>query len=157
MKKETFKDFSIQDRKFRILKFDPWTGSWIAFSIMTNLLPFGIEKLAGISSISSSRSMMGKSDFLALEQDCLKFVHEFVITNGITSPDPIPVIMEGGTLVTEMDTVLMISLIVQVLSFNVQSFFDQLDGITSLLPPALQEKVKGLNLSDSKNPGKASA
>lgn len=156
MKRETFKDIEIQGRKFRVLKFDPWTGSWLAFSLMTNLLPFGIERMAGVSGLPG-RPMMNKESFLAFELDCLKFVQEFITINGVFANDPIPIVMESGSFVSEMDTVLLVTLVGHALAFNVQSFFDQMDGIISLLPPALQEKIQGLNLSGSESSGKTFA
>jgi hypothetical protein len=142
----SFKDVEISGRKFRVGKFDAQTGSYIAFKLTTQVLPFGLDaKMGGIVSLLSNRKPMSKEEFIELQTDCLKVCSEVIEKNGAQAT--LSVLMEDGSFGIEdlkQDAMTVIMLTIHALMFNVTSFFgeDALKG--------LAEKLQGLSLFNAK-------
>lgn len=121
MKRETYKIFEFEERKFRIGKFDAMTGSYIAYQLMGQLLPMGL-KLDGIPSAPAGSKTMNKEDFKELQTECLKVCEEMLPAG------PSPVINENGSWGIEdiqKDAKTALALTVQSLMWNVADFFDE--------------------------------
>ena len=128
-KRETFTTFETKGRKFKIDKFDAYTGSYIAYTLLTEALPMGIGNKLGIP-ISGAQKKMSKDDFIALQKDCLKHVSE-KLQAGDT-----PIIDDNGNWSVadlEKNSSLVLALTVKVLMYNVESFFDA-DLLDSINP-----------------------
>jgi hypothetical protein len=144
--RETFKDVEISGRKFRIRKFDAQTGSYIAFKLTTQVLPFGMDaQMGGIVGLLSNRKPMSKEEFFELQNDCLKVCSELIEKDGAQAT--LAVMMADGSWGVdglESDAMTVIMLTIHSLMFNVTSFFgeDALKGLT--------EKLQGLSLFNAK-------
>lgn len=123
MKRETTKDIELNGRKFRIKKFDALTGSYIAFQLLTVMLPGGMDKQIG--NLPEGRPAMSKKDFIAIQKDCLSVVQEIVKKEN--AEFPLNVILESGAWGVEGladDTITVLSLTIHALIHNVAGFFD---------------------------------
>ena len=121
MNRETFKDVEIGKRNFRISKFDALTGSYIAYTLMTEALPMGLNTKAGIP-LSREMKLMSKQDFKELQISCLNVCEE-KLPAGLQ-----PIFDESGrwaVIGIEHDTAIVLTLTIQALMFNVKSFFDE--------------------------------
>ncbi|MHB9057144.1 MAG: phage tail assembly chaperone [Paludibacteraceae bacterium] len=120
-KRDLYKDFEFGGRNWRIGKFDAMTGSYIAYKLMAELLPMGIGQQAGIP-VSSSAKPMSKADFMELQRDCLLVCEEMLPAG------PAPVIDKSGNFGVvglEHDVKIVMALTIQVLVWNITSFFDE--------------------------------
>ena len=134
-KREISKDVEIGGRKFRISKFDALTGSYIAYKVMTQMLPM-LSGLQGspddpgkvsavISGLMQGKASMSKADFIDLQRDCLSVCSEVKMVG--SQEAPVRILLENGSwgvegLENDVSTVLMLT--VHALFFNLQSFFD---------------------------------
>lgn len=131
MKRESFKDIDIGNRKFRVHKFDALTGSYVIYTVLTQVLPMGlgnqIEELADNAKDSiKSMPIMPKEQFMELQRDCLRACSEIIMTGNTVAP--IPILMSDGRWGVEdlsHDAALAMMLTIQVLGYNVKSFFDE--------------------------------
>jgi len=134
-KREPFKIVELAGKKFRIGRFDALTGSYIAFTVMTKMLPMIAELMGGKSEtpdvnalaagMMSSRASMSKADFLSLQKDCLSVCHEMQMAGTVEAP--VAVMMESGAWGVadlEFDVSTVMALTVHALFFNVSSFFE---------------------------------
>jgi hypothetical protein len=123
--RELFKDIDVGDRKFRINKFDALTGSYVVYTILTQVLPMGIGKqIEGISE-TGNMPAMSKEKFIDLQKDCLRACSEIKPVGGQVVP--VPILMADGRwgvedLENDAPTVMILT--IQVLGYNVQSFFE---------------------------------
>jgi len=128
VQRETFKDITIGSRKFRLNKFDALTGSYIVYTLLTQILPMGLdEKVEGLAGQDrSSLPTMSKDSFISLMRDCLKVCSEIKMVNNIVAPVPI-MLGDGRWAVPDLetDTVTVMLLTVQALGFNVTDFFTE--------------------------------
>ena len=132
----TTKDIELNGRKFRIGKFDAFTGSYIAYTLMAEMMPGGLNKAVGAPQ-SNTAKKMSREDFSQLQKDCLNICAE-VLPAGKT-----PIIDDSGKFAViglENDTATVLTLTIQVLIFNVTSFFDE-----SLLA-SIAEAMSGMSL-----------
>lgn len=123
MKRETTKDIELAGRKWRIKKFDALTGSYIAYKLLSQMLPGGMDKQLG--NMPEGRAVMSKEDFVALQKDCLSVVQELKPAGNTELP--VAVILSSGKWGVEGledDTVTVLSLTIHALVFNVAGFFD---------------------------------
>ena len=123
MKRETTKDVELAGRKWRIKKFDALTGSYIAYKLLSQMLPGGMDKQLG--NMPEGRAVMSKEDFVALQKDCLSVVQELKPAGNTELP--VAVILSNGKWGVEGledDTVTVLSLTIHALVFNVAGFFD---------------------------------
>jgi len=154
-KREPFKIVEIAGKKFRIGRFDALIGSYIAFTVMTKMLPMIAELMGGKSEtpdvnalaagMMSSRASMSKADFLSLQKDCLSVCHEMQMAGTVEAP--VAVMMESGAWGVadlEYDVGTVLALTVHALFFNVSSFFEEatLKGFANV--------AQGLNFSSAK-------
>jgi type III secretion system FlhB-like substrate exporter len=142
-KREETKDVDIAGRKFRIRKFEAFTGSYIAYKIIGQIAPSAINN--GSDNISKAITSMNKEDFISIQKDCLKMVQE--IKQAGNNEIPMQIILENGKWGVEgleNDAITVMALTIQVLVFNVSSFFDadRLKELTSSL--------SGLTFADAK-------
>lgn len=130
-KKETFKDIVLAGKKYRVVKFDALTGSFIAYQVMTKMLP-AIMKMQSASpeqqaaGIMSGAQSMGKEEFIAFQKDCLSVCYEMQNVGGQEVPSPV-IMADGRLAVAELkeDVMTVLSLTIHALLFNVTSFFDE--------------------------------
>lgn len=122
MKRETTKDIELAGRKWRIKKFDALTGSYIAYKLLSQMLPGGMDKQLG--NMPEGRAVMSKEDFVALQKDCLSVVQELKPAGNTELP--VAVILSSGKWGVEGledDTFTVLSLTIHALVFNVAGFF----------------------------------
>lgn len=143
---ETFKDVELQKRKFRIGKFDALTGSYVAFVVISQLAPLlGKEgNVEGEKIVTSAPSILPKEVFFEIQKSCLQVCSEIVMVGNVVTPMPV-MLKDGrwGIDGIENDAGLAMMLTVQVLGFNMQSFFagNALEGFKS--------GISQLNLSNA--------
>jgi hypothetical protein len=126
--RETTKQIEIGDRKFIIGKFDALTGSYIIYTLLTQILPMGLGKsIEGLPENEGNTSLptISKEQFSEIQKDCLKCCSEIQPVGGQVIPVPV-MLKDGrwGVENLEQDALTVTLLTVQVLGFNVQSFFD---------------------------------
>jgi hypothetical protein len=142
--RETSKVVEIGDRKFQIGKFDALTGSYVIYTLLTQILPMGLgAKIEGLPTNSNSKPpegdnnqsdmgflkdlkipLMSKETFVELQKDCLRVCSEIKPTGDIVAP--MPVLMADGRWGVEdlqKDAPTVMALTIQVLGYNVQDFF----------------------------------
>lgn len=126
--RETFKDVTISNRKFRLNKFDALTGSFVIYTLLTQILPMGLgKKIEGLESQDKSNlPVMTRERFTELQIICLKACSE--IKPAGNSIVPVPIMMADGRWGVEdleNDAPLVVALTVQILGYNAQSFFGE--------------------------------
>jgi hypothetical protein len=133
MKRETFKEVEVSERKFRIGRMDALTGSYITTLVLMQILPFGDSQVTGGN--ANSRSLMNKETFLDVQRECLKVVSELKSVGGNTAPLPV-MLYDGrwGVEGLEDDTVAVMTLTIHTLIFNIADFF-QGDALNNLIKP----------------------
>jgi hypothetical protein len=129
--KETFKDIEIGGRNFRINKFDALTGSYIMYTLLTQILPMGLgKKIEGLADVAPEGSgvsipAMSKETFTGLQKDCLQACSEVRSVGGVFLP--VQVLMKDGRWGVEdleNDAPMAMMLTIQALGYNAQSFFE---------------------------------
>ena len=148
MERAKEKTVELFGRKFKIKKFDAFTGSYILFTIMQKVLPAGMEnQIPGENSASLSetlpqnRSSMTKQEFTKLLRDCLT-----VVSETLPAGDR-PVFNENGTWgLNDMEdnAPLVLLLAVNVLIFNIGDFFAA-NGLSEL-----RKSLSGLSRANIK-------
>ncbi len=148
-KRETHKDITIDEIKYRIEKFNPLIGGYILFNLLTGVIApvlpmiklppwlqdFIVSKTKGIS------TKFNKDEFIELEKDLLSVVkYEDKIEDKSIF---IPIIRPDGTfnldkLTDDLSTVLV--LMGHVISFNSSGFFGE--AIAENIP----DLMKGQNM-----------
>lgn len=127
-KRETAKLVDIDDRTFRISKFDPLLGNYILLQLVQFILPFGLSEKIGVPDALTSnvnQSVMNKAQFLELQRDILSVCEE-VLPAGET-----PVVREDGTYgIIGFTSTIAIRLLIASITFNFSDFFD-VSGLTS--------------------------
>ncbi len=140
-KRDLYKEFEFRGRKWRIGKFDAMTGSYVAYKLMSEVLPMaGVSNQLGVAAPPGSPTM-SKQDFMELQKDCLSVCAE-LLPGG-----PAPVLNGNGSWGVsdvEFDAVAVLALTIQTLIWNLASFFDE-----SLLA-SLAEGLSALNLPIAK-------
>lgn len=150
-KREKSKDVVLNDRKFRINKFDAQTGSYIIYQLFTNFIPMlGSLKLDKLSLdmkpeelgsiLPKALPMLPKDQFFKLQQDCLEVCYEITDVGGVETP--VKVIMVDGRFGVEDledDVFAVMALMIHSLIFNVSGFFGE-SGLKGL-----GETFKGLS------------
>lgn len=129
-KRETTKVVELGGRKWQIEKFDALTGCFIAYKLLTQLVGSGVDEqlaaqMPGLPSLPKGRTVMGKAEFMELQRDCLSVVKELKDVGGV--PAPVPVLLANGGWGVEGladNTMLVMTLTIHALVFNVSSFFD---------------------------------
>lgn len=137
-KKRTMYDpFDFGGRKWRVGKFNAMLGSYIAYKLMSEILPMGLGAKIGLPASTSSGKTMSKKDFFELQRDCLSSCEELL------DAGPTCVLNEDGSwavIDVEYDAPLVLALTIKVLAWNVTSFFDKsllasLAGALNMIPP----------------------
>ena len=123
-KRETEKMFEVEGRKFKIVKFDAMTGSYVAFKLFTKALPMGLGSIMSDVEVplDASKVEMSRKEFKELQIDCLNVCYEVVDSNVI------PVMNENGgfrSIGLEKDTKVVMALTIHALTFNVKDFFGE--------------------------------
>ena len=131
-----FKIIEFEDRNWRIGKFSAQVGSYIAYSLMGEILPMGIT-IDGIPKAPAGSKIMSKSDFIDLQNDCLKICSEMLPAG------PATVLNENGSWGVEdieNNPKLALVLMIQALMWNITDFFDEnlllslATGLSGILP-----------------------
>lgn len=129
-KRQNSKLIDINERTFKINKFDPLMGNYILLQLVQFVLPFGISDKFGVPEAitsSVSRVNMSKKDFLELQRDILSVCSE-VLPAGDT-----PVVREDGTYgIIDFTSQIAIQLLIATVTFNFSDFFGE-NGLSSLL------------------------
>lgn len=144
MKRETCKYIALKGRKFRIDKFDALTGSYIAYKLMAQMLPGGLDKQIS-DKMPKGRTVMSKEEFVDLQRDCLAVCKEIVTAGG--NEMPMPVVMANGSWGVaglEDDTITVMTLTINALVFNVAGFFEG-DALKELT-----QSLSGISLYNAK-------
>jgi hypothetical protein len=143
MARTTEKIVELQGRKFKISAFDAFTGSYIAFTLFSKMMPMGMEdKVTGVlkaegksvdATLPQGRALMTKGEFFAFQKDCLGVVSE------VLKGREAPILNANGSWGVddiEKNTVLVMLLTIHSLAFNVSAFFS--DGGLKELRTSLQ-------------------
>ncbi|TWH46331.1 phage tail assembly chaperone [Sporomusa sp. KB1] len=125
-KREDHKIVELAGRKWRIEKFDALTGCYIAYKVMGQVLPMGMDALVKGEAANTivpgpKLPVMSRQEFTELQFDCLGVCYE------VLPAGKAPVIGENGAWGVaglENDTVTVMTLTVHALIFNISSFFD---------------------------------
>nr|DAP01125.1 MAG TPA: tail assembly chaperone protein [Caudoviricetes sp.] len=135
MNRETEKIIEVMGRKFKIGKFDAFTGSYILFQLFEKIVPMGLEAKIPTAEgkslqqeLPKNRMAMDKEEFVKLQRDCLSVISE------ILPAGPRPIFNENGSWGLndiEHNTPLVILLTIHALAFNVGDFFAA-GGLTEL-------------------------
>jgi hypothetical protein len=147
--RETSKIVTIKGDRWKIGKFDARTGSYIAYKLLFQLLPMGMElnlqKVAIESgqsfTLPEGRSTMSKDEFIEIQTECLLVCSKLIMVGEVETA--MPILMQGGRWGIEGisdDIFLVMMLTIHCLAFNVSGFFDE-DTLKEL-----KENVKGLSL-----------
>jgi hypothetical protein len=130
MVKELYKDVTIGNRKWRVGRFDALTGAYVAYKLLTQILPMGLEgKIPGLTEQSEAREnlpQMTKADFTSLMKDCLRVCSELKMLNNVIAP--VGVLMSDGRWAVadlEHDTLTVMLLTIHTLGFNISDFFSE--------------------------------
>lgn len=135
-KRENFKDIELDGRKYRIKKFDAWTGSYIAYQLINLALPPMLKglltnmgmPLAASEDILPNESpgrVMSKKEFISLQKDCLEVCYEVIEVEG-GKPQINPVMNENGSFRSiglEDNAGMVLALTAWALLFNIEGFF----------------------------------
>lgn len=130
-KRETYKDITLNDRRWRIGKFDARTGSYIIMKLVPFLLSAGLSNMAQISMediamrIGALITRFSKAEFYELQNDCLSVVKEVTEVDG--KEVALPLMLASGKWAVkdiEDDTLLILALTTQALVFNITGFFE---------------------------------
>jgi len=134
VKRELFKDIELGGRKWRIGKFDAFTGSFMLIKVTSIISPLlknidfkDVKKASDISGLNFTEMLAGitnlsEQDFNYIQKKCLGVCCECL------PADFTPVLNENGTfgvMELENDTSTVLGLTVHALMFNVTSFFDE--------------------------------
>lgn len=129
-KRQNSKLIDINERTFKINKFDPLMGNYILLQLVQFILPFGISDKVGVPEAlaeSVNRVNMSKKDFLELQRDILSVCFE-----ALPAGDA-PVVREDGTYgIIDFNSQIAIQLLIATVTFNFSDFFGE-SGLTSLL------------------------
>ena len=120
-KREEHKILELAGRKWRIEKFDALTGSYIAYQLMSQMLPGDLDAQVTDGQAPKNRPLMSKQEFGNLQLDCLAVCYE------VLPAGKAPVIGENGAWGVaglENDTVAVMALTIHALIFNIAGFFD---------------------------------
>lgn len=120
-KREDHKILELADRKWRIEKFDALTGSYIAYQLMSQMLPGGMDAQVTEGLAPKNRPMMSKQEFGNLQLDCLHVCYE------VLPAGKAPVIGENGAwgvVGLKNDAITVMALTIHALVFNIAGFFD---------------------------------
>lgn len=130
-KRVTEKVVELQGRKFKIKKFDSFTGSYILFQILEKVLPMALENQAKVktgegqeqslaSLLPKGRMPMNKQEFTDLMRDCLSVVAELLPAGETPVFNP-----NGSWRLNDIshNTALALGLVIHSLVFNLGDFF----------------------------------
>ena len=129
-KRQNSKLIDINERTFKINKFDPLMGNYILLQLVQFVLPFGISDKVGLPDAllnSVSRVGMSKKDFLELQRDILSVCSE------VLPAGDAPVVREDGTYgIIDFNSQIAMQLLIVTITFNYSDFFGE-NGLSSLL------------------------
>lgn len=129
MARENSKIIEVGKRKFKIEKFDAFTGSYIAFTLMEKFLPMGLEQKAGFQNMPKNRTLLSREEFIKMQKDCLSVVSEVLPARSA------PILNENGSWGVndiERNTQLVLILTIHSLAFNIADFFGG-EGLKELM------------------------
>jgi hypothetical protein len=130
--RETERVISIGSRKWKVKKFDALTGSYIALKLMSKISNIAIGIVSGgltdpaliAMSIANELGSFSKAEFNEIQNECLHVCFSITEAGGkdIESPIRLP---DGrwGVGGLEDDSLMIMTLVSQVLVFNLTSFF----------------------------------
>lgn len=147
--REEFKMVDVGGRSFKIKKFDALTGSYIAYQLMSHLLPIMSKGKGDIQALlSSGIPIMPRDTFLELQKDCINVCSEVTVLNGV--PVDLPLMMADGRWAVDglaTDTVTVMTLTIQTLVFNVSSFFDKMGSLFPGMPDPMKDQISSISKS----------
>ena len=119
-KRENRRVVTLSGRQWAIKKFDAFTGSYIAYALLGQMLPGGMDSMVRGETSEKPTSIMSKKDFISIQKDCLSVCYE------VLPAGDIPIIGENGNWGVqniENDSSTVIALTIHALLFNISSFF----------------------------------
>ena len=129
-KRQNSKLIDINERTFKINKFDPLMGNYILLQLVQFVLPFGISDKVGVPDAVTnnvSRVNMSKKDFLEFQRDILSVCSE------VLPAGDAPVVRDDGTYgIMDFTSQIAIQLLIATITFNFSDFFGE-NGLSSLL------------------------
>jgi hypothetical protein len=146
MIREECKELTLSDRKFLIEKFDAMTALYIAYQIMSQMLPGGLDKqVSGMlpSGAQDNRKMMTEDEFKSLMKKCLSVCYEDLPAG------PAQVIRGNGgwgVMNIEKNLGIVLPLVINAIMFNVQGFFEG-GALTELKASLADINLPGVSMS----------
>lgn len=134
-KRKTEDIFEIDGRKFILTKFDPLTGNYVLFKLLSYVLPFGLSsKLSskiGFDLSKTATTNISKADFIDLQKELLGTVYEQLPGNRA------PIVNDNGSYgVMDLTMGLVFNLLIASATFNFMGFFEEA-GLKDLLDSLL--------------------
>jgi hypothetical protein len=144
-KREFYTAFEVDGRQFRAGKFDAMTGCYVAMQLMQDVLPAGLNALAGIP-VPNGGKTMSKEDFAELQKACLSVCEELLPSGPTLVMNP-----NGsfGVIGLDHDAPTVMILTVRALAWNVKGFFTEsalssmADALKTIFPPDVQTLMNG--------------
>lgn len=129
---EKTKEVEINKRRYQLHRFTAETGSWVAYMVMTKILPSWVGAALPATN-KSGGAELSEEDFRKIQQYCLRYCFE------ISEGAPIRVILDDGRwanpeLAYDLPTVM--ALTTHALMFNLAPLFNEdafSEGLTGLL------------------------
>jgi hypothetical protein len=137
-KRENFKIVNAAERKWKITKLDAMTAAYIGYKIVMQAVPMGLEQMLKLPATNRQNlALMSMQDFKELITLCLGACYELQAVNG--SELPVKAVLDSGAYGVqglEDDTKLLITLVFNVIMFNLTGFFGEsaLKGMSERLP-----------------------
>jgi hypothetical protein len=139
------KDVTIAGKRYQIGRFTARTGSWILAQVLTKMLPSVIEKAlakhAG-AKLAAGRAELSEDEFESIQAHALAVCRRYEGENQL----PMPIFLRPDRWAAkdlEFNLVTVMSLTIQALVFNLESFFDE-DGLNQIL-----DQIPGLASASS--------
>lgn len=133
---EKSKDIVIRGVEYQINKLDALTGSYIAMTVMTKILPAAMqEDRMGLGQLPKGRTELSEQEFRAIQLHCLAVCRRYEGSNRV----PMAILTTDGRFaIPEMEYALttVLGLTFHALVFSLSPFFEEggLDSVMSLVP-----------------------
>lgn len=124
--RERTKDVEIDGVKYQISKLSVMTAMWIATQVITKVMPMNVESKMSIPALPQGRDSMTEEEFSQLLYYCLMACSKYEMTG--TMEMAMPIMTKKGVWSfpdMEYDPVIVISLLIHVLEFNIATFFSE--------------------------------
>jgi len=138
---DRIKDVIIDDEKYQVSKLPVKTALWISAQVVTKIMPSMVESQLNLPNLPQNRATMTEEEFSQLLDYCLMACNKYEMVG--TQEMAMPVMPQKGVWgfpELEYNPVVVISLLVNILEFNIATFFSE------RVLKQLKETFKGITL-----------